>query len=409
VHRRDSCRLCDGANLEQALSLTPTPPANAFAASQATARGQERYPLDVYRCSACGHAQLLDVVSASTLFEDYVYVSGTSPSFVAHFEAFATQAIQTIDLAKGDHVLEIGSNDGTLLKFFKNAGLRVTGVDPARAIAAQACADGVPTITGFFDSTVARQVLTEQGPARLICANNVCAHIDDLNGVVEAVASCLSEDGEFWFEVSYLLDVHQHVLFDTIYHEHLDYHRVEPLVAFFARHEMVVWDVERIGSHGGSIRVKVCKEGHRPVADSVAEQIAAEHAAGLHTPAGLRNLGTRIEQLGDELRAALHKLTAAGLRGAGYGAPAKATTLMFQFGLDSQVIEYIVDDSPWKQGLYSPGLGLPVVDSEYLKKDSPDYLVVLAWNFAIPIIRNNNWFREQGGRFVVPLPQLEVI
>ncbi|NKC14141.1 MAG: methyltransferase domain-containing protein [Gammaproteobacteria bacterium] len=409
IIRRERCRLCDSNQLEPALSLTATPPANAFTTSSEAALAQQRYPLDVHRCGACGHAQLLDVVDPAALFEDYVYVSGTSPAFVAHLEAYAGRAIDTVGLVAGDHVLEIGSNDGTLLGFFKNAGMRVTGVDPARAIAESASASSIPTINGFFTESLARDIAAQHGPAKLVCANNVCAHIDNLAAVVRAVSACLSGDGQFWLEVSYLLDVVDKGLFDTIYHEHLDYHRVEPLVRFFARHDLCVWDVERIASHGGSIRVKVCRAGARQVTPAVGQCVAAEQAARLHLAEGFASWQARIDALGLALGEKLHELTGAGLRGAGYGAPAKATTLMFQFGLDASSIEYIVDDSPWKQGLYSPGIGLPVVAGDYLKSNPADFLVVLAWNFATPIIRNNAWFTERGGRFVVPLPRLEIV
>ena len=406
-HERISCRLCSSRKLSDVLTLTPTPPANAFAASQETARKLESYPLTVRRCAQCGHAQLAHVLDPRALFSNYVYVSGTSPAFVTHFESYAESAISTIGLTDGDLVIDIGSNDGTLLKCFQQHGQRVKGIDPARDIANAATADGVPTINDFFSESLAQDIRTADGHARLVVANNVCAHIDDLAAVVRAVETLLGPDGEFWLEVSYLLSVMEGTLFDTIYHEHLDYHRVEPLVAFFAKFGLKVWDVERTSPHGGSLRVKVARQGVRTVTHAVADLIAQEHAAGLADEHAWTQFGAAIETAGVSLREQLAQYADQGFRGAGYGATAKATTLMYQYGLDASCLDYIVDDSPLKQGLYSPGFGIPIVTSEHARSKPPDFMLVLAWNFAGPILRNNRWLADTGGRFVVPLPTLE--
>jgi SAM-dependent methyltransferase len=408
--RRDDCRLCGAQAWTRVLSLTPTPPANAFVPRAALGRAQPTFPLDVWFCGACGHVQLRDVVDPVLLFADYPYVSGTSPVFVRHFADYAAAVVGRFGLEGGDLVVDIGSNDGTLLAAFKGHGLDVLGIDPAAKIAAAATAAGIETWAGFFSGSLARRIVGERGPARAVTANNVFAHIDDLGGIADAVRALLAPDGVFVFEVSYLRDVYERTLFDTIYHEHLAYHSVAPLTGFFARHDLALFAVERSPSHGGSLRGYVQRRGGPRAADgSVAALVAEERAIGLDRAATLVGFAARIDAIGRELKALIARLKRDGKRLAGYGAPAKATTLMYHFGLGPAEIEFIVDDSPLKQGLYSPGLHVPVVPAAALAARRPDYLVVLAWNFAEPIIAKCRAYAEAGGRFIVPLPTVRVV
>ncbi|MGH7940606.1 MAG: methyltransferase domain-containing protein, partial [Limisphaerales bacterium] len=282
-HRRESCRLCGGRRLLSVLKLAPTPPANAFVSRDQLNKPQPCFPLEVFFCEDCTHAQLLDVVDPSVLFENYVYVSGTSPSFVAHFESYARAILDQFKPSPGSLALDIGSNDGTLLRFFQRAGMKVLGIDPARQIAQEASRNGVPTLAAFFDPKLAKQIREDHGPATVITANNVFAHIDDLEGVVQGVRTLLAPNGIFVFEVSYLLDVFEKTLFDTIYHEHLDYHSVRPLAPFFRRLDMELIEARRVSSHGGSLRgIAQLKGGGRAVGESVGAAIAAEEKSGLH-------------------------------------------------------------------------------------------------------------------------------
>lgn len=402
-HVRTACRLCGSAALSDALALSATPPANAFAKTETEARAQPRYPLTLKHCGECGHLQLVDVIDPGVLFRDYVYVSGTSPSFVDHFRRYADTVAAKATLSKGDFVVDIGSNDGTFLRFFQDLGFIVLGVDPAEKIAAAANQAGVPTQCGFFDTSRARRIREEHGTARLVTANNVFAHVDDLAGIVEGVREVLDEDGLFVFEVSYLVDVIQGTLFDTIYHEHLDYHRVAPLRLFFKRLGMTLVDVERVATHGGSLR-GFAAMGERAESRFVEELSELETDLGLDNAATLRAFQSKINETGTELKTLLSGLLADGKKIAAYGAPAKATTLMHQFGLDHTMVSYVVDDSSWKQGLYTPGIGIPVVSAATLETDPVDYLLILAWNFADPIINKNKSFADTGGRFIVPLP-----
>lgn len=408
-HLRETCRLCGSSDLRRVLELTPTPPANAMVSKNLLEHEQQCFPLDVYFCNACHHSQLLDIIDPSDLFEDYVYVSGTSSANVAHFGRYAEQVIEVANLKPGDLVVEIGSNDGTSLRFFKDAGMRVLGIDPARAIAERATADGIETLAEFFTPELARRIQADYGPVKAVTANNVCAHIDDLENAIEAARILIEPDGVFVFQVSYLLDVYNKTLFDTMYHEHVDYHRVGPLRKFFDRLGMVLWHTYHSDSQGGSLRGYASLKGRGDeVQSSVITMEQQENAAGLDDPDTLYAFSKKISRTGIELTALLKGLKSQGFTIAGYGAPAKATTLMYHFGLGTDVIDYIVEDNPLKQGLFTPGLHVPVVATEKIYEDRPDYVVILAWNFAESIIKNHKEFLEQGGRFIVPLPVLSV-
>ncbi len=366
--------------------------------------------MDVYFCESCGHLQLLDVVDPEILFRDYVYVSGTSPSFVKHFQGYAEDCIARFTPPLGSLAIDIGSNDGTLLQFFKAAGMSVLGIDPATKIAADATARGLETWPEFLNAELTSRIVREKGRAAIVTANNVFAHVDDLAGLTNCIQALLDEDGVFVFEVSYAADVHANVLFDTIYHEHLDYHTVGPLVPFFERHGLELFSARRIATHGGSLRGYVQRAGGPHKTDgSVAALIADERGRSLDTAAGWSEFADRIDRLGRELSLLLGDLKKQGKRIAGFGAPAKATTLMYKFDLDKTMIDYIVDDSPLKQGLFTPGKHVPVVASSHIAEAWPDYMVILAWNFADAIIANHREYLNRGGHFIVPLPELRIV
>lgn len=407
--RRDTCRLCAAPKPELVMRLAPTPPANAFVPRERINEAQEQSPLDVYFCSACGHVQLLDVVDPEILFRDYVYVSSTSPVFVDHFRKYAEEVLKLVTLPQGALVVEIGSNDGTLLRFFRERGMRVLGIDPAREIARQATSSGIETRPMFFTADLAQRIRQEYGCAAIIAANNVFAHADDLADIMEGIRALLAPNGVYVFEVSYLVDVIEKTLFDTIYHEHVSYHSVKPLDAFFRRHGMELIDTQRVATHGGSLRgIVQLRGGARPVSPAVAELMALEAALGLDRAATFKEFADRIDRLRVRLGRVLSDFKAQGKTIAGYGAPAKATTLLFHFNLGN-VLDFIVDDSPLKQGLFSPGYHIPVLPPQAIYDRRPDYLLILAWNFAEPIMKNHKKFLDQGGHFIIPLPQIQVV
>jgi SAM-dependent methyltransferase len=408
--RRGTCRLCDSAALANVFSLAATPLANAFVTRDALDKEQQLYPLDVFLCENCGHLQLLDVIDPVALYEHYVYVSGTSPVFVKHFKEYADYVTANFLPPSDGLVVDIGSNDGTLLRFFKEGGRRVLGVDPAREITDQARASGIPTMVEFFTPALAARIRNEQGPASVVTSNNVIAHIDDLAAVMDGIGQLLAPDGVFVFEVSYLGDVVEKTLFDTFYHEHLDYHSVGPLVGFFSRCGLELIDAMRVDTHGGSLRGVVQKKGGpRRVGPSVAEAVAREKSMELNKAATYRAFAAHIDTLKTELLGLLQRLKGQGKRIAGFGAPAKTTTLMYHFGIKPGMIDFIVDDSPLKQGHFTPGMHIPVLPTQQLYERRPDYAVILAWNFAGPIMAKHVAFREGGGHFIIPLPKVEVV
>ncbi len=418
-HVRDDCRLC-GGSLTKVLDLLETPPANEFVSHDVPWAKivQDTFPLFLSVCSDCGHVQLPVVVDPRRLFRNYVYVSGTSSVFVDHFRRYAEDMVSRCGLRPGDLVVDVGSNDGTLLSFFRAAGMRVLGVDPARAIAADATARGVPTIAEFLTPALADKIVREHGRAKLVTANNVFAHADDLREVAVACASLLDDLGAFSFEVSYLPSVVRGTLFDTIYHEHVSYHHLAPLIPFLGSAGLPVIDAELVDTHGGSIRVLSRRASFTPglsvrargiLADEVSSGYVVRNLLGNNSPPGpMERLDESIRRLASELKGLLLEARTAGKTVAGFGAPAKVTTLMHRFQLGREDIDFIVDDSPLKQGLFTPGKYVPVLAPSALYERRPDYVVILAWNFAEPIMLAHRRFSDEGGKFIVPIPQLKV-
>lgn len=391
------------------MPLAATPPADAYVTVDRAAEVQERYPLDVYMCRECGHVQLADVVDPVVLFRDYIYTTASSPGLVEHFRQYADAVFARAGCRSDALAVDIGSNDGTLLRFLQAKGLRVQGVDAAVGIAAQATAAGVPTIPDFFTSVQAVEIRRQHGPAAIISANNVFAHADNLGDIARGVAGLLAADGLFVFEVSSLLDQTRGRVFDYVYHEHLCYHSVAPLQRFLARHSLELIDVERIGTKGGSLRcVAQMAGGPRPVASAVGDYIAEERAFGLDRPERLKAFADEIATVRIAVLNAIDALRAQGKTLAGYGASATVTTLLYHFDLGSR-IAFMVDDNESRQGRLSPGMHIPVCSPQELYTRKPDAVVVLAWRFADMIIERHRTYHEQGGQFIIPLPDLRIV
>jgi SAM-dependent methyltransferase len=323
---------------------------------------------------------------------------------VAHFAEYAKTVADRFALSGDSLVVDVGSNDGVLLSHFKKHGTKILGIDPAENIAAEATRKGISTKTAFFKPEIAREIAEREGKASVITANNVFAHTDDILGFVEAIKELLSPDGVFIFEVQYLKDLIEKNLFDIVYHEHLLYYHLTPLVPFFKNKGLRIFDVERVPTHGGSIRVYVGWDaGPHQTSDRVALVLSGE--SQLNTLSTYAAFGKRIKAGGEKLRGLLLKLRAQGKRVVGYGAPAKATTLSYALGVDGTMLDYIVDDSPMKQGLYMPGTHIKIKAPEELYKDKPDYSLILAWNFSDSIVKNHRQFVENGGIFISPVPE----
>jgi hypothetical protein len=407
--KRVSCRLCSGKNLRLVLPIKASPIADAFVGADKLLITQPLAPLDLYQCSDCGHAQNLDVVNPELLFREYIFTTSSSKGLIDHFNKYASDVVDHFKIHRGSLIVELGSNDGTLLKFFKDLGMKVLGVDPAREIANKATVSGIKTIPDYFDSGLSKKILSEYGPAKLIVANNVYAHADQLGDITKGIAQLLDDDGVFIFEVSYLLDIVDKFVFDTIYHEHLSYHSIKPFVQFFKSHGLQLFDVESIGTKGGSIRGFVQKiNGGRPEKNIIQKMLSIENERGLHEIGIFSEYAHQIEERKNSLLNVIKKLRAEGKKVVGYGASTTVTTLMYHFELTDQ-LDYLIDDNERKHGLFSPGCHLPVVPSSVLREDPPDVVVILAWQYAKPIMEKNKDFLERGGLFIVPLPNLQVI
>jgi SAM-dependent methyltransferase len=389
THRlRTTCRLCSGPTT-LALELTPTPPANelrtrAFVESE---EPEEVFPLPVHTCDACGHVQLACVVDPERLFRNYPYRSGASPVFVEHLREYASDLVTRFGIPK--FVVEIGSNDGTMLRMLVGRGAGdVLGIEPAENVAEIA---GVTTICEFFTSRLVPTILgIQQGQkSDLIIANHVFAHADDLEDIALGVRELLTDDGVFVFEVGYLVNVLRGTYFDTIYHEHLSYHHLGPLVRFFDRLGMGLFDAQSVDTQGGSIRCFVGKNQFPEGTHNLDKMLAYESLIGL-TPemSGtlVRRMGAQVEKVKTELLSLLRTIKAEGYSIAGYGAPAKCVTLMHHFVFGNDLLDFIVDDSPVKHGLFTPGKHVEILPVSSLYDRKPDYVLVLAWNFAESIL-----------------------
>jgi SAM-dependent methyltransferase len=410
VKHKTHCRLCGSASLERVLPIRPSPIGDAFVTAERTSEPQDLYPLDCYLCLDCGHLQNLDVVDPDVLFRDYTYRTSVSLGLVEHFKRYARSVVESLGIPERSLVVEIGSNDGSLLKAFKSEGMRVQGVDPARNIAASATKDGVPTIPDFFTSRLAAMIKAEQGSAAVFCANNVFAHIDDMSDVVDGIRLLLADDGAFVFEVSYIVDMIDNMVFDTIYHEHVSHHALIPLETFFNRHDMTLFHVARTGTKGGSIRAfaQPKSTGKRPRSAELSALIAEEERRGITGPQIYRDWFNAIESRKRKVLNLLDHAIAEGKTVAAYGASTTTTTLLYHFELEKRV-SFIVDDNPLKQGRFSPGAHIPVLPSSELGTKRPDIVVILAWIYAEPILKRNQAYLEAGGQFLVPLPEPQTI
>jgi len=328
---------------------------------------------------------------------------------IDHFEKYADEMISKFNLKKNSFILDIGSNDGTCLKAFKSRGMRVLGVDPADNIAEVANDNGIETICDFFNKDLAKKIKKKYGIPNLITSHNVLAHVDDFSGVIQSVSNLMGKETIFVFEVGYFKEVFKNLWFDTIYHEHLDYHTVKPLKLFFEKLNMILFDVEVKDVQGGSIRNYVqLAESQYKIESSVDKLISQELLVGLHDTKKLKTFQSRIEKIKKELSETLLSLKKNKKSIVGYGAPTKSTTLLNFFEIDSNFIDYIVDDNPLKQEKFSPLLHIPIKSSESLfSNQHPDYIIILAWNFADSIIDKIRTMNFKG-KYIIPLPKVTI-
>lgn len=402
-YRGDCCLLCRSRNIQLALPLARSAIGNDYFA---TAQPQEEFALSLWLCVDCGNVQIEDIVNPDLLFRSYTYSTSSSLGLVKHFRQYAEEAAKRTGAKSRSLVVDIGSNDGSLLKAFKELGFRVLGIDPAVEIARRASDEGIATLSEYFDSATAQRILEQHGHAGIITANNVFAHSDKLPEMADGIRTLLRPDGVFLFEVSYLLDIVHKMLFDTVYHEHLCYHSVKSLQSFFARHGLELIDIERIPTKGGSLRGTVQRYGGtRQVSPTIGRMVEWEGYTQLHSLNTFAAFARRIDAARDAFTGLVDRLKTAGKTVAGYGASPTVTTLLSQFALR---FDYLVDDNPGKQNTFSPGSHIPVYSADALKQRGADVVAILAWNYAQPIMAKNQGFVDGGGRFIVPLPMLQV-
>jgi len=401
--------MCNEKSLQFAFSLRPTPPGNHLLKSLDSV-SEELYPLDIYFCRNCNHVQLGHSVNPEILYQrNYTYVSSTSPIFVEHLRNFANTMSHKFHL-KGKFVIDIGSNDGTCLSFFKESGSQVLGIDPSKEVSGIALENNVETINDFFGLELAKKIKTKYGKAKFITSHNACAHIDNLFDVIQGAEHLLKKDGVLCIEVGYFLDVYENIWFDTIYHEHLDYHTVAPFEKLFDRANLSLFDVQRIAPQGGSIRLLAQKsDGPYEKLPSVQKLIDNERARGLSDINTVKKFETRIKEVKLKLREILVDIKKSGKTIAGYGAPTKATTLMQYFEIDRNLLDFVVDDNPLKQDMYTPISHLKIYKPEVIYSKKPDFVLILAWNFSDSIIRKHKKYSDEIGSFIVPMPVPKIV
>lgn len=408
-HKRERCRICSSSDLSLVLDLGRMPLANASLQTPADFKHEQFYPLGVYFCAHCSLVQLLDVIHPSVLFSRYNYVTGTSDTIAAHNVEYARAIVTRLNMQPDDLVVEIASNDGSLLKQFAPYGVRTLGVEPATNIAEIANNAGIETVNQFFDSALALELASSYGKARAIIGNNVLAHLDDPIDFLNGCKQLLASDGLISVEVPYLYDLVEQLEYDTIYHEHLSYFSVKTLMFLSRAAELEIFSVEHVPVHGGSLRVLMGHPGaHDTSAANVSAMLNVEQARELDQLARYLAFSNQVIEHRQKL---LHTLSAirTGHSLAGYGAPAKGNTLLNYCGIGTDLVPYTVDKSALKVGQFTPGMHIPVRPVSALAEDQPDYVLVLAWNFADEIVKQQKSYRDRGGKFIIPLPEPRII
>ena len=407
IYKRTTCRLCDSKYLVNVFSYAPSPLCDAYVIDKT--KEQAIYPLDLYLCKDCGLAQLLDVVNPEIIYRDYIYVTTSSMGLDEHFKHYALDVLQRIELKKGAQVVDIGCNDATLLKCFKKSGLEVMGVEPACEIAKLVNEGGIECVGEFFNQDCANQIVSKKGKVDLVTANNLLANIDDLHTTVQNIRYLLNHNGVFTFESYYLADLIENKVFDFIYHEHISSFAVKPIQSFFRKLNMHLFDIQRVPTKGGSLRCYVQLEGGaRTEQPIVSELIEYENHLGIYDEAIYHKYYQMIGQLKSDLNRLIDEYRKKGKVVAGFGASATTTTFIYHLGL-TEKIDYLIDDNVVKQNTFSPGCHLPVYSSEVLYERQPDFVLIIAWRYANLIIQKQQPYLEQGGTFIIPLPDIKFV
>lgn len=406
------CRHCGAELTLPFIDLGSAPPSNAYLTPEKLHEPETWYPLRVLVCEECWLVQTEDFARADELFDaDYAYFSGFSQSWLDHSKRYVTAMVERFNLDKGSHVMEIAANDGYLLQYVKELDIPCTGIEPTASTAAAAREKGIDIVEKFFGEKLAMELVEQGRQADLTAANNVLAHVPDINDFVKGFSLILKPNGVATFEFPHLLNLIEKVQFDTIYHEHFSYLSLWAVQRIFKANGLRVFDVEEIPTHGGSLRVFAQRSdtGSHAVTEDVQKILDKEIAAHLTDSSGYEGFQQKAEKIKDDLFAFLIDAKRQGKTVAAYGAAAKGNTLMNFAGIRTDLIKYVVDRNPAKQGKFMPGSRMPIVGEEVLKKSSPDYVVILPWNIKQEVMGQLNYIKDWGGDFVTAVPALEVV
>lgn len=404
-----NCIVCDKTTVEEFLDLGSTALANKFLSKDELSRPEETYPLTVGFCHTCGHVQLMQAVPPKAMFQDYLYVSSASDTLKRHLFDLSDVLVKRRHLGAEHLVIDIGCNDGTLLKGFARHGVKTLGVDPAENLAVFTRDSKIDRYVGFFNFKTAHEIVERWGQAALITATNTFPHIPELRDFVAGIKRVLAPGGAFVLEAHYLVDLLEQGAFDTVYHEHISYWALGPMIRLFNENGMEVVDAERLPLHHGQLRVTVQRKGEADPKPSVQEILNMERAMGIDQFATYARFNEKTQGIKAAVRKTLTELTTIGKRVVGYGAPAKGNTLLSFLELGPSLIPYIADRSTLKQGRYTPGAHIPVVAPARLLEDQPDYVLVLAWNFLDEVMEQQAEYRRRGGKFIVPVPDVKIL
>ncbi|MEM7260788.1 MAG: class I SAM-dependent methyltransferase [Planctomycetota bacterium] len=409
VVERTTCRICESSDLNVFLKLGDMPHSDGLIRPEDLGKRPEpKYPLDVAFCGRCSLVQILETVPPEDLFgDDYPYFSSFSDALLAHSKANVEGVIEARNVTSDQLVVELASNDGYLLQYYQERGISVLGIDPAAGPVKAARDKGIETVHDFFTLDLAKKLAGEGRAAHVIHGNNVLAHVADTNGFVQGIATILHDDGVAVIECPYVRDLIDHCEFDTIYHEHLCYFSVRALDELFRRNGLFLNDVKPLSIHGGSLRLFVEKKENP--SDTVKRYLAEEEEIGVTSLDYYRDFSERVEGVKTKLNEIVGALKAEGKSIAGYGAAAKGAILLNYAGIDADQLDWVADRNVHKQGRLMPGVHVPIVDPEKIQEDRPDYILLLPWNFKDEILSQQAEYREQGGKFIVPIPYPEVV
>ena len=402
------CRSCGSSDLQLVIDLGNQPLANNLLKPEDLTKPEPKFPLEVHVCAGCWLMQITHIVPPVNLFSDYVYFSSFSDQMLRHAREASLRYIEEKQLNADSFVIEVASNDGYLLKNFVQAGVPCLGFEPAANIADVARANGVETHCEFFGEATANALKAERGTADLILGNNVFAHAPNTNDFVAGMQALLKPDGWVVLEFPYGVDMIDKIEFDTIYHEHVFYFTLTPLLQLFTRHGLEIFHVEHLTIHGGSLRLFACHCGAETVRESVNRTLADEAARGVTSTSYYERFSEHAEKVKADLIAFIKEQQTAGKRVAAYGASAKGSTLLNYVGEDARSLEFIADRSTYKQGKLSPGMHVPIVPADELTACAPDFALLLVWNFANEVIAQQQAYRDAGGKFIIPLPDLRI-